>query len=255
MLSPHHTAAILHGLPVYGEIPEATHLSTPSGRTPSSTPTPQVIRHRAQVKEQEIVTIAGLRCTSLNRTLVDLARFAPQETALCAVDGYLREEFRVNRHVDWERHAEWLAEMQAQLGGLQGARGVARASQVFEIADPRTDSVLESLSHLQLRRLGFEVALQVAVRSPSGGTYHVDFEFVGRDLFGECDGKHKYLDARLRGGLSAEEVVYREKRRRDWIRGVTKKDLIHWGYADVRAVQTFAHRLEAFGLVLPRPPT
>ena len=62
------------------------------------------------------------------------------------------------------------------------------------------------------------------------------------------------MNALLRAGLSAEEVVNREKRRQDWICGTTKKDLIRWGYPDVVTPLALARRLQAFGVAIPRMP-
>lgn len=248
----HLTAAVVHGLPIYGPLPTSIHVTgTPAS---ANTSTPQIVRHRSTLHSGDVIDVAGVRCTSLEHTLIDIALTAPAEVALAAIDGHLRREFRVGHHVDWERFFEWRAEMLGRLAARGGARGIRQGRMVFALADPRKDSVLESVSHLQLHRLGFEVELQVPVRSPKHSTYYVDFEFVGLNLFGECDGKDKYVNALLRAGLSAEEVVYREKRRQDWICGTTKKDLIRWGYPDVVTPLALARRLQAFGVAIPRMP-
>lgn len=248
----HLTAAVLHKLPLYGALPRAVHTIGAAASTEAQAP--GVVRDRMMLAPEDTVEIAGVRCTSIERTLADLAVTAPPEVSLSAIDGYLRREFRVKRLVDWGRLVEWQADMQARLSVLSGARGIRQARLVFALADPRKDSVLESISHLQLHRLGFEVALQVPVPSPTGRDYHIDFEFVGLQLFGECDGKEKYVNALLRAGLSADEIVYREKRRHNWICGTTKKDLIHWGYPDAVTPLALARRLQAFGVVIPRMP-
>lgn len=115
--------------------------------------------------------------------------------------------------------------------------------------------MLESVSHLQLRRLGFDVALQVAVPARVRGHYFVDFELLGLGVFAECDGKSKYTDTVLRGGLSAEEVMYREKRREEWIASTTGKRVVRWGYADVATPMTLAQLLESYGVPIPNPPS
>ena len=248
----HVSAAVLLGLPIYGSLGAAVHTLSPAGGASHSSTC--VTRHRAALPEADIVSIAGLRCTSPERTLLDLARFLSAETSLSAIDGFLRQEFKVDHRVDWDSHWQWRAEFEARLAGLRGERGVRRARRVLELADPRSDSVLESVSHLRLRQLGFEVDLQVPIRAPHGGSYYVDFEFLGLDLFGECDGKAKYLRAEMRSGRSAEEIVHREKRRHDWICGTTKKNLIRWEYVDVTTLTAFARRLHAFGVRTPRLP-
>lgn len=248
----HLTAAVLHKLPLYGALPHAVHTIGSAASTEAQAP--GIVRHRMMLAPEDTVEIAGIRCTSVERTLADLALTAPPEVSLSALDGYLRREFRVKRLVDSGRLDEWQADMQARLTALSGARGIRQARLVFALADPRKDSVLESISHLQLHRLGFEVALQVSVPSPTGRDYHIDFEFVGLNLLGECDGKEKYVNSLLRAGLSADEIVYREKRRHDWICGTTKKDLIRWGYPDAVTPLALARRLRAFGVAIPRMP-
>lgn len=248
----HISAAVLHGLAVYGQLPTNVHVTGASAH--SGAKDPQIVRHRRPMRNEEVTRIAGVRCTSAERTLLDLALTAPPETSLVALDSYVQREFRLRRLVDWDRFTEWRAEMQSQLDGIKGARGIQQARLVFTLVDPRKDSVLESVSHLQLHRLGFEIKLQVPVKSPKGSDYFVDFELVGLSVFGECDGKSKYVNALLRAGLSAEEIVYREKRRQDWICGTTKKDLLRWGASDVVTPHALARRLQAFGVTIPKVP-
>lgn len=248
----HISAAILLGLPIFGQVGDAVHTTVPTGS--ACRQSASVRRHRVTGEVPEITIVAGIQCTSVEKTLLDLACLYPAETSLSAIDGFLRQEFKVDSRVDRSRHGDWAAEMTDRLEGMRGERGVRRARQIFAIADPRVDSVLESISHLQLRRLGFEVDLQVPVPSPKNGTYFVDFEFVGLDLFGECDGQNKYLSAKMRAGLTAEQVVYREKRREEWICSTTGKRMIRWGFPDVVSALVFAQRLQAYGIEIPRFP-
>lgn len=248
----HVSAAVLLNLPIYGESGPNVHTNVgPSG---SGRPSGGLIRHKSRLPEGDVVEIAGLRCTSPERTLLDLGCTGPAELALACADGYLRSEFRVARSIDWARLGEWRDDMERRLHERRAARGVRTARQVFALATPVLDSVLESVSHLQLRRLGFELELQASVPGPNGRPYHIDFEFLGLDLYGECDGKAKYTDPALLGGLTAEQLVYRDKRRQDWICGSTGKALIRWGYSEAITVRHLARRLRAFNVPIPRPP-
>lgn len=250
------SAAVLHGLPLYighGASDPRVHLTSAS-ENGSGRGADWVVRHRAPIPVAEVMEICGLRCTTPDRTLLDLARFEAAETALVCADAYLRWEFRVERYIDRARFDSWRDETFAELAAKPGERGVARAREVLKLADPRIDSPLESVSHLYLRRLGFDVELQVPVPSPNGGMYFVDFGFRGLGIFGECDGKVKYLDDRLRGGESADEIVYREKRRHDWITGTTRNGMIRWGWSEVATIHRFARHLEALGLTIPCLP-
>jgi hypothetical protein len=66
-------------------------------------------------------------------------------------------------------------------------------------------------------------------------------------LWGESDGKAKYVDAAVRGGLSAEQAVYREKLREDRIRGLGL-GIVRWGWADVENPDRLGRKLLAAGL-------
>lgn len=246
------SAAILLGLSMYEPRDARVHVVTSAsgaGKTSAG-----IVRHRCPIESADIVSVHGLLCTSPFRTLLDLARFEAAELALAAADSYLRQEYRVGRNVDSNGVEEWRSAFADQLSHLPGHRGVRLAMQVCQLADARCDSVLESVSHLQLRRLGFDVALQVAVPGRYSGHYFVDFELLGLGILAECDGKSKYTNPAQRGGLSAEEVLYREKRREEWISSSTSKRVVRWGYTDVATPMTLARLLESYGVPIPNPP-
>ena len=246
------SAAVLLGLPIYGDPGLVVH--TAVGANGNGSPGPRLRRHKISLDPSEIVEVAGLQCTTADRTIFDLSCTSHSELALACADGHLRSEFRVNRSIDSARLGEWKEDMDRRLFDARSRRGVRTARQVLALTTPKTDSALESVSHLQLRRLGFEVELQVAVPGPQGQLYFVDFELVGLGLFGECDGKSKYTDPELRGGSTAEEIVYREKRRQEWLCGTTGKGMVRWGHPDVLTAVHLGRRLQAFGVPMPRRP-
>ncbi|PRI10693.1 hypothetical protein [Leucobacter massiliensis] len=239
------TAAALWGLPLYGVGYGRVDVLARGRRTGDSSAT--VRRHLGAHAPEEIVERGGLLCTTLQRTLLDVARFASTEQALPILDAGLRFASAENG----AGGEAWAGELGEQLGRLRGQRGVGQARQLLGIADPRSDSVAESLSRLQLHRLGYEVESQVEVPSPSGGAYRVDFELVGLGVFGEVDGRYKYTDEGLLAGREAREVVLAEKAREDWIRGVTGKRVVRWGFQEARTPEALAARLRAFGVPIP----
>lgn len=249
----HISAAVLFGLPLRDASVQPVHVTAASNG--ASRRRAGLVRHRAALGPGDVVTVGGLLCTAPDRTILDIARFMAPETAIACADAYLRARFRVGRHIDEEFLGRWREDMKMRIRRHCGERGIARARDLLKVSDPRTDSVLESVSHLYLRRFGFEIELQVPVVIPGGQTYYADFEFRGLDRFGECDGKLKYVDSRLRGGESAEEVVYREKRRRDLIEGVTNKRIVRWGWREISSEGAFARMLDGFGIGIPRPPS
>ena len=248
----HQSAAVLLGLPIYGELGPRVHTVGPMRGASQSTR--GMIRHRAELLHNDVVEILGLLCTSPERTILDLARFAQAETALAAADGYLRNEFKVGQNVDWSRVFAWRDDMAARIGKIRGRNGATAAERLLMLADPRIGSVLESISHLQLIRLEFKVAIQVTVPAPHGRMYYVDFELLGLGLFGECDGKQKYTDAKMRNGQTADEVVYREKRRQDWICKRENKGMVRWGYPEAPTALKLGTHLMGLGVPVPRMP-
>ena len=89
------------------------------------------------------------------------------------------------------------------------------------------------------------------VRAPDRGTCRVDIGIDEVGVLYECDGEVKYTDPALRQGRTAEEVVLDEKRREDWIRGVTNRRVLRGGSADAASPEALARRLRRFGVVLP----
>lgn len=75
----HISAAILHRLPIYGEIDKRAHVITSVGG--AGKPGIEIVRHRYKLDDADVATVKGLRCTSLARTLFDLARHAPPRSS------------------------------------------------------------------------------------------------------------------------------------------------------------------------------
>src|SRR5690606_31387050 len=113
----------------------------------------------------------------------------------------------------------------ATLWALPKSRGSRRAERILRRATALSESPLESLTKLQLERLGFRVRQQVRVPGRHGEELRIDIELVGYDTFVETDGLVKYRDEQLRGGRSAEDVLIEEKLREDWVRGTTRCSL------------------------------
>lgn len=242
------SAAVLHGLPLYRLTPKRVHtvvLGTRHTRTRAG-----ITQHDIEVPEADIVEIDGIRCTSLDRTVLDLACTATAEAAVSAADAALRRECVAGHHHDQDRAEHWHARMSAR--ALQSrSHGIRRARTLIAFADGRAQLPGESVSRLLLHRLGFRgVLLQVPVIGAQGDQYWLDFGFPGSQTFGEFDGEGKYTNEELRGKRTVEQVVLDEKRREDDIRGVTGWRFARWAGTHIRTAQTLGERLTAFG-VLP----
>ena len=241
------SAATLLGLPVHRIVPERVHMAVAAGRRT----VPGVVRHRVPLAAEDVVEVFGVRCTSLERTVLDLLRLASPEVAVACADAAMSRVGGGARRYDVDAAERWRDRLQVGLGA-PASRGVRQARAVLGIADGRSELPLESVTKLQLRRLGFmQPRLQVPIASPTGTTYWIDMEIEEAGVFFECDGEAKYTDAALRSGRSVERVVLDEKRREDWVRGVTGKRIIRGGFAHVGSPEVLAARLAAFGIRLP----
>lgn len=289
----HRSAATLHGLPVWsqwlhaaGDQAAGSHGARSAGsRRPSasaSEPDPSVahttvsppgrvssnravVRHSSELPDTGVEAwneLGGqglsrpLRLTTADRTLADLAATAPFTVTLACADHHLREIARVGRHIDVATVAEWRAGMLDRSALRRSRPGSLALFAVALLADPRSDSPLETLSRLRFAQLGVDVELQVPVRGRDGRSpLFLDFELSGRGFWGEADGKQKYVGAETRRGRSADEVVYAEKRRAEWIAGSTGLKPIRWGAPEVFSLAGFASHLEAHGVQVPGTPS
>lgn len=209
-----------------------------------------VVRHQMALDESDIVRRHGLRCTSLIRTVVDLARLLRPEAVVAAGDAALRMVSIDGHEVDHDEVDAWRAEVDRLC--VAGLRGVRRARWIGAFADGRAQLPGESVSRLQLHRLGFrDIDLQVPLVGSDGARYFADFGFPRSQAFGEFDGEDKYRDAELRTTPTAADAVMAEKHREDEIRGVTGWRVVRWGSRHIRTPEDLGRRLAAFGI---RPP-
>lgn len=243
------SAAVLHGLPLYRLAPKKVHaviLGARHGRTVAG-----VAWHGIPVDSADIVELDGIRCTSMDRTVLDLACATAATISLSAADAVLRRAAVSGQVQDADTATDWKARMQER-AALVRRPGIIRARQIIAFADGRAQLPGESVSRLHLRTLGFaDPELQVHVVGSEGDDYWLDFGFRRSRCFGEFDGRGKYLDDSMRKGMSAEEVVLAEKRREDDVRGVTGWRSARWGSTDIRTAALLGRKLAAFGI---RPP-
>ena len=155
---------------------------------------------------------------------------------------------------EWDLDAvtSWRGGMQERLDAAPGARGIRQVRWVSDFADGRAQLPGESVSRIQLFRLGFESPeLQVPVDGPGGSRYFVDFGLKGIRVFGEFDGQGKYRDEALRSGKPLEQVLLEEKRREDWIRGTTQWRFARWEAPHIQTARALGSRLASFGIAAP----
>lgn len=245
------SAAVLWNLPLYRFAPSRVHAVGERGtRGPS---TGAVARHEAHLGPGDVTEVAGIPCTSLTRTTFDLVRSLGAEAALACADASLGRVAVRRRVQDPERAGLWAEDLARRISDSAGARGIRTARRVVALADGRAELPGESVSRLQLIRLGFErPRVQAPVPGPDGGTYWLDFALDDVGVFGEFDGKDKYLGEALRRGRTLEEVLLDEKRREDWVRGRTGRRVVRWGSEHIATAAVLGARLASFGVRPPR---
>ncbi|QAY72091.1 hypothetical protein ET445_00835 [Agromyces protaetiae] len=228
----HVSAAAWHGLPIIGRRPDAVHLvdtDRSGGRR-----TPQVVVHRAG-PEPEPVVIDGVRCTSLVRTLVDVAATEPFARAVAMIDAALARGITVES-------------LLAELDLIAPARGHRMAQAAIEFGDGRSGSAGESLSRAQIHLLGFVAPeLQVRFDGILGSYALVDFYWRALRLIGEFDGRIKYSRSLDLSGRDTAAVLFDEKRREDALRRLGER-VARWDWTVANTPRELFALLSEFGV-------
>jgi len=248
----HESAAVLHGLPLWRMSPSRVHVLIGSVDRHS---VPDLLRHEGALPDDDIVERDGMRFTSLERTVYDVARTFPAESALAAADAAAAHWGRDPRAFREELAQAWIEQLRRRVDAAPGARGIRQARAVVDMVDGRAQLPLESVTRLHLARLGFaRPRVQVPIRAPLGGTYWVDIGLDDVGAFIEVDGRTKYTDETLRAGSSLEDVLLAEKQREDWIRGTTGSRLARVSDEHVTSASALGRRLAAFHILPPTHP-
>ena len=227
----HVSAAVLHRLPVYGVPLGRVHVIRPPRASGSGSA--RVHLHVARLPGSDVVEVGGLPVTTVTRTVVDVARSVPFESAVVTADAAL-----LTRATTPAQLADCLADM----GPVPGSR---RAARVLSFADGRSESVGESRSRVVVHDLGLPPPeLQACVLGRDGTVVgRVDFLWDDAATVGEFDGRVKY-GRLLRPGQSPGDAVYQEKLREDAIRD-TGLGVVRWTWRDLATPDVLARRLLA----------
>jgi len=239
------SAALLHGLPRLGPWPDEVSLIDDRGTRPASRRN-GIRWHRESLDAGDIARIEGLLVTSLERTLVDVARSRGFAGATLALDHALH---------DAAAPAVLHDGLRTRIASLPGARGVRSARLAVAFADGRAQSPGESLSRARMHELGFLAPdLQVRMPRPDGPDDVVDFDWPEQGTFGEMDGVGKYVRTEYARGRAAAEVVIEEKIREDRIRRRHRPFCLRWGWAEALRPDLLARILAEGGIPRIHPP-
>ena len=202
----HASACVLLNLPTWGYDLSEVHVTRGDLQSPRTEA--GVHHHVGSLGPDDVVVIDGITVTSPDRTAIDVALMGGFERGVVVADATLRllggDKDILLRRLD--RMRDW-----------SGARNAGR---VTEFADGLSESVGESRTRVVFELAGLpRPKLQELIIDPVTGVIiaRVDYHFIEERTVGEFDGRVKYK-AIPAEGLTAEEVVWREKRREDALR-------------------------------------
>jgi hypothetical protein len=224
----HGSAALVHGLPTWSNWLGRVHVTRSGSGGGQRRAVVHV--HVAPLLEHDVEMVDGLLVTSLQRTVLDLARSTPFHQAVAVGDRALA------LGVDPANLQEGLLRM-TRWPGVRGAR------RTCGFLDPRSESPGESVSRVRFVEQGIpEPELQYEVYDDHDNFIgRCDFEWEEFGTLGEFDGKVKY-GRLLRPGRSIEDVVYEEKLREDALRDQGWQ-VVRWTWGDLDRADVIRERL------------
>ncbi len=188
-----------------------------------------LLRH-ADVPQHHRGSRYGVALTCAARTVVDLARSWPLADGVVLADSALR------------LRRTMLAELRAVAGDCYAWSGMCHACRAIELADPASESVLESLSRVAMHEQGLpQPRTQVVIGDAGGAIARVDFLWEQYRVVGEADGLGKYAPD---GRRTTVEIVRAEKRREERILDAGY-EIVRWGWRDANRPEVLARRLRA----------
>jgi hypothetical protein len=240
----HLSAAVIHGLPVLGSLPDVVDVTVP--QTSGGRSTAHVRRRAAPLQHDEVLSVGGFRVTTIARTVADIARTEPFERAVATADAALRIKDRADPLLT-------LDELSDLVQSQHRRKGAGKLRRVAEFATPSSDSVRESQSRCLIHLAGFPPPeLQHEWRDQYGLIGFSDFWWPMHGLVGEYDGRVKYVKPEYMKGMTQSEVIDAEKRREDRIRALGPR-FARWTTWHL-TVPRLTRLLTAAGLPLVRSP-
>ncbi|MDV7132696.1 type IV toxin-antitoxin system AbiEi family antitoxin [Williamsia muralis] len=228
-----HSAAVLHGLPLWDVDTSIVHLSLPTGDSHSGSRTSKHVRVQRDARPPAVMHVNGIPVATPARAVVDLARRASFASAVVTGDAALHRGLCTK------------ADLEAELDLIVGSPGYPQACRAVAMMDGLAESPLESRSRVDIFDGGLpNPALQLEIVDARGGfVARVDFAWPEQLVVGEADGLIKYN----RDDLKA--VLRREKYRTDRITEQGWR-VVRWSSADLATPGLVVGRLRA---ALSRP--
>ncbi|MEW1989485.1 hypothetical protein [Brevibacterium casei] len=197
----HISAALMHGLPVAYPVTHQVEVVRPGVNRRF----PNLHVRGATIPKQHIQTTPyGLQVTTLERTLVDVARTYSLEISVAMLDDALRRKLTTP------------AKIRTVFAQSFEKRNSKRVELALDLADARRESPAESVAAVRFYQHGIVgMTPQVSFTTDTfGTTIRVDFCHQAANLIVEVDGIGKLY---LGSGVPRDELE-RERRREQWLR-------------------------------------
>ena len=224
-------AADLLGAPVWdtGDDVHLARLDGRAGRREAGR-----VEHRGHIVSDDVTIRGGVPLTSGTRTAIDMIALTDTERALVTINGLLHAE---------ETSLELI---RYRIQSMASDPHTLNAPMVLGLADGRCESAGETRTFCLCWRHHLPRPIpQYEILDRTGRVVaRVDFAWPELDVFGEFDGKVKYLKFR-RPGETVEDAVLREKRREELICGLTGWRCIRLVWADLYYPERTAARIRA----------
>ncbi|WP_344373465.1 type IV toxin-antitoxin system AbiEi family antitoxin domain-containing protein [Agromyces tropicus] len=239
-----YSAIALAGLPIVGQWP--SHVFTMSADTSGS----RRGDVRAVARTADVPTIAtgGYATTTIEFSLIQLARHATIAAALVATDAALL----LSRGRDPRPPLTTVDALRAEHERLLPYHGSRRVEAVITRATSRADGPLETMSRIVIEEFGFPapVLQQRMDLDELGRTAYLDFFWPEHGVAAEADGRGKYLGD---GADATVEAVLDEKAREDAIRARVD-GFARWDWSEMWRREPVRARLARAGLPVVRRP-
>ena len=217
----HHTAALLHGMPLPFLVPRKIQLTSINDHHEEDH---GYVLHRSHHPALPTTVMAGVPVTTRLRTALDISRGLRFALALVTVEWALRiTTIEYAHNMGHHGPDDQLVEIpEAVIAAREDLRkeaaffacrsGVGRLRELVETASPLSESPLESRSRGEFATLGVPIlGQQVRIMDAEGVQRRVDF-LLAPWLVGEADGAVKYEGPEGVAALQKEKNRYRSLR-------------------------------------------
>ncbi|MDR6865556.1 hypothetical protein J2Y69_000138 [Microbacterium resistens] len=228
----HVSAAALRGV-VIGGPEHPVHVLDPAGTSRLT----GAVRTHTTDEARDVDRLDGLLVTSVEETIVDLARSRPPAEGLAYANALLRTAPDVVAE-----------QLRARNESRRSARNRNRARWALSRASGVPETVLESLSLAVIEWAGFDLPELQTVFRVEGHEDRVDFFWPSLAVAGEADGMTKYSGAHGDPGLAILQEKRREARLRRHLR-----EVVRWGWDDARTSRPLIGLLSQTGVPRVRP--